>query len=171
MAKSKSKNKSIKKQIDKKTGSNEMKDKVITILKILAGVLAFIVVTVLVTKLVNGDFKKDDEETTYNEIVAGQIFNRPEETYYVALYSYEEDSSIDTYIEQVTKTRIYKVNLDDKMNNSVIGEENITTDLNKFKVQNPTLLKIENKKIVETIKEDDISMYLSELSYREGNEE
>lgn len=165
----KDKHKNIKKQINNSNnkGSDETRDKIIVALKILAGILAILLITVFITKIANGDFKKQEKEVVYNEIMAGQIFNRPEENYYVVIYSYENDTDITSAISNLKNTRIYKVNLDDKINNSVIGEKNISNNIADLKINSATLLEIENKEIKENIEKSNIISYLNNLENEE----
>lgn len=158
------KQKEIKKQLKKqREEDNDIRTKIIKALKILVGILIFMIITLLITKYANGDFSSKEIDISYDTIIAGQMFNRTESDYTILMYSYKNDTSIASTIENVSK-KIYKINLDDKMNSSIIGEKNITNDIKTFKTNEAVLLEIKNGKIANVIEKSNIVSYLQSLS-------
>lgn len=165
-------NKKLKKNIKKEKPlkikeENQIKDQVITALKILIALLLFILAIVLITKFVNGDFKSKKAKITYNDIVAGQTFNRKESTYYVIYYSFNNDTSIQEALDDLkTKSKIYKVNLDDGMNKDYLSEQgnSSASSVSELKINGATLIKIEEGKNVEYIEgSSNIETYLKNI--------
>ena len=121
--------------------------------------LVFSVVYFLTSLLVSGEikFKKDVVESIpatigYDEILAGEIFNRNNEDYYVILYDYESDKIdlINYYITSkfLPYNKMYKVDLSNSFNSYILGDEsNINTNnINELKVNDVTLIKVKDGK-------------------------
>ena len=146
---------------------DQVKDQIITALKILVALLVFILVLVLITKFVNGDFKSKKIKITYNDIIAGQTFNRKENTYYVVYYSFNSDTSIQETIDALkTEAKVYKVNLDDGMNKDYMSEKgnSSASSVGELKINGVTLIKIEEGKNVEYIEgSSNVETYLKNM--------
>ncbi len=99
-----------------------------------------------------------DAVISYENIMAGTIFNR-EGNYYVAILDSKDkmnayyESVISNYQKKEDKTPLYVVDLSDELNKSIIGEEdNIkASSLSDMSVKSSTLLLIKNGKIVKYI--------------------
>lgn len=151
------------------------------IIKITIGVVLILALTYLITGLATGEIKfgkeKETEEETsiqYEEILAGQIFNRNSEEYYVLLFNFTDNfasyylSLKDTYVSSDGSLPFYIVDLEKKSNKDiVVGEdESVKTNVSSvsdLKVSNPTILKIKNHKVVDTIEgRENILKFFSE---------
>lgn len=140
------------------------------IIKIAIGVVLVLGLTYFVTALVTGEinFNKKDEEVKeetsiqYEEITAGQIFNRTDEEYYVLLFNFTDTfagyylSLIDTYSYDDDSLPFHIVDLEKKVNEQYVlqegeGLKEKPTNLGDFKATNPTIVKIKNKRVVERI--------------------
>lgn len=164
--------KTIKKNIKKtKEKQKEMKkaNQLLTLLKIVLGIVILAVAVTGLYFVTTGEYpwKKDtDIEIVYDEIMAGQIFEKQDETYYVALYKYDSEEDLSEKIDAKTST-IYKVDLNKKINSQIIGEKsNLKTDnIEELKVTQATLIKIEKNKNVETIEGyEEIVKYLEAIN-------
>ena len=139
------------------------------IIKIAVGVILVLGLTWLVTAWASGEFnfgskKEENEEVSiqYEEIIAGQIFNRVDSEYYVLLFNFTDTfgsyylSLIDSYKVEEDSLPIYIVDLEKKVNEKyVLGEDEKLVEkpkgLSEFKATNPTLVKIKNGKVTERI--------------------
>ncbi|MGI6324987.1 MAG: hypothetical protein ACOXZS_03485 [Bacilli bacterium] len=127
------------------------------------------IVTALITGEIKLNHKKESEDPIpvsiqYDEILAGETFNRPETEYYVIFYEYDDvyarviDTAINKYSQKDDSLKIYKVNLNNPFNTSIYDEDNAntnTSDINKLKVANYTLIKVKNKKNISVVKGKD----------------
>ena len=138
-----------------------IKQMIIFILIIVITLGIFYGITILVTK--NKKTTTDDAPSTTNEdvsidydtILAQNIFNQNEDSYYV-LASFNDDENLSTYKDSIDKykakensLKVYEIELDSAFN------KNYVSDVSNFKSEYPifsetTLLKIENGKITET---------------------
>ncbi len=137
----------------KTTTSTELDYK--RVIKIGVGVVLVLVIVYLVTAIASGEIKlnnkKVEEKTTiqYEEIFAGEAFNRNASEYYV-LFCNSSDSYASYYLNLIKSYRsqenslpFYTVDIEKKMNNDYVT--------NELKIENPTILKIKDSKIVDTI--------------------
>ena len=161
--------KNIEKNKTKKEKKYENKNKILSFAKIIFGLLVLIICASIATIAINGDYNFKDQETkiTYDEIIAGQTFNRSEETYYVVFYEFDgrEDLS-ETINKTVSENAIYKVNLNNVMNKNIISNSSNknATKAEELKINGTTLIKIENGKISNYIETyDKVKTYLEEL--------
>jgi hypothetical protein len=105
--------------------------------------------------------KSDKEivETVENTILAKETFNQTEEEYYVYFYDYKDtDERITSTVnENLSKSKVYKVNTDSALNSNFVSETSNkkAKKLSELKVKSPTVIKISKDKIV---------------AYYEGNE-
>lgn len=144
---------------------------------------SFFIVMYLVTALITGEigFKKDkkNNETPatsiqYKEILAGEVFNRSENEYYVIFYKFDnKDAStvqtiLDDYASKEGSTKIYTVDLSKGFNKSIYTEGTTTPNVNtitNLKVGNHTLIKIANGKNVSHVEGRlNISDYFADLT-------
>ena len=140
------------------------------VVKIAIGVLLVLGIVLLVSKLAMGEIKlgkeKEEEKVTeinYQEIIAGEVFNRPHDSYYVLfvnsddnyydyykglIYSYSiKDNSLPFYIVDLTK-KINKEYVNEDSENSTI-EYVYPSNIDTLKVKSPTIFKISNSKTVD----------------------
>lgn len=133
----------------------DIKKLFIFIIIILIVFFVFYGLTILIT---NNKKQETKEETTSNEdividyetILAKNIYNQKEESYYVlATKSSDDFSTLITNYQKIDNAlKIYYVDLDSAFNqNYVSNESNFDLDYPIFK--EATLLKIENKKITD----------------------
>lgn len=118
----------------------------------------YFILAIFVTKEL--DFSKDKKEDTTTEeenntnvangILASNIFKQKEDVYYVYCFDFnDQDTNVShTVSNNLLEEKVYRVNTKDSMNSKYVGDvdKSITT-LDGLKVNNPTLLKIENGKI------------------------
>ena len=110
-------------------------------------------------------FNKESEKTVipgevnYNKTLIGSMLNLSSEEYYVMLVDLEAQDAIyytgliDSYKDNKEALSIYLADLNNPLNKTYISNEaNLeTSDLTKFKVQGPTLVKIKNGKITKSL--------------------
>lgn len=137
--------------------------------------LTIIVVLVLaivyfLTALAMGEIKfgrKEEEEKVvtsiqYEEIMAGQIFNRSDEEYYVIAFDFTDQFATyyltlrDDYLKEDDHLPIYILDLEKKMNEGILLQDDDDyieqpTWVEDLKVSSPTLLRIKNHKVVSRI--------------------
>lgn len=153
------------------------------VIKILVGIVLFLVVFYLLAMVMTGEIKfgkkeKAKEETViqYDEILAGQSLNRMDEEYYVLYYNFSEKISStyvtyrDAYVNSLKGIPMYMVDLENGFNAKYVlqeGEEKVELpeEMDQLKVQNPTILKIKDHKVVErTEGKEDVKNLLKELN-------
>lgn len=142
------------------------------VIKITIGVVVVLALVYFVTALATGEIKfnnkKKVEETEtsiqYEEIIAGQILNRNDKDYYVLLFNFTDTyasyylSIKDTYVKKDKALPVYIVDLEKDINKGIVAEDskNIKTyvdNVNSLKVSNPTLIRIKDHKIVQSIED------------------
>lgn len=127
-------------------------------------------VTVLILKNSPYEYTKDDVQTSiqYEEILAGTSFQKKDSEYFVLFYHAESDSKymdmISDYQAKESHLPIYYVNLDNKMNSSVISEESNreAKDASELKIKDVALIRFKDGRIDEYI--DDSSKISETLS-------
>lgn len=134
-------------------------------------VIVFIVIIILVVFYFFTIFltsRKDkivnNSVIVYDEILAGSTFNMKEDSYYVIFYKSGDNillDSVNNYRAKKDK-KLYFVDLNSGFNLDIISSEVKEADVvQDLRVVDPTLLKIENKKIKEIITgKDNIVEYL-----------
>ena len=170
MAKSKKAiSKNIKKVNDAKKENKKNKNQLLTLGKIIIGLIIISALAIILCYAVSDEYnfgKKEKTDIVYDEIIAGQTFDKKDELYYVAIYNHETDAELTETIEQKTST-IYRVDLNKKINQTILNE---TTNLNtsnaeELKVTQATLIKIEKNKNVEVIEgKEEIEKYLEAIN-------
>ena len=145
---------------------------IIMIIMIVLGV--FFVITTFVAK------KPEVEKNTANSVIRdemvtiGNMLSQKESDYYVLAYKNEagKKTNLDIYekyIKDITTNnkefKLYKVNLSDAMNKSYISDtNNITDNLEEFKISGEVLLHVVDNKIEESFEGlTEISNKLNEL--------
>lgn len=163
--------KQILKNIQKDRKDNSLKEekdnyfKFVTTLAILLiiFILSYFLIGFFYTKEIEFDKDKEEAKEEVNvdnkTIMIGQMFDQSEKEYYVLIYDVsDENSNISSY-ESIYSSKegaitLYKVDSSKKFNSNYIvktnGNKNATS-LSDLKVISPTLIKINNKKIVEYI--------------------
>lgn len=157
-----------KKKIDSKKLKKEImgsdEDQMQRMIKILVIVVLFIGLVWFIFALINGEIftkkkenEKEEVEIQNDVILAGSTFNRSEDEYYVLLYDFEGANegtcgAIFTVYKDKGQGKMYKVDLNDKMNSSVLvtdkGEVN-TSSSSTLKVLDGTLIKVKGGKAIE----------------------
>ena len=109
----------------------------------------------IIKKENNSNNVTDEVNINYDIASIGTMFNRIESEYYVLLYSNEEDGSklnsiLDTYRSSDNYIKTYYIDLDLKVNSSVLGDSynERPNNSNEVKVTGATLYKFNNGKVV-----------------------
>ena len=126
-------------------------------------IIGYLIIGIFVNKTISFN-KKDTKETSEvtidnNTILAGEIFDQKEDEYYVLVYNKNEENSIlgtwkGAYSGKENALKIYEVDSETKLNGNFIVKENSNKDAQSYselRIISPTLIKINNKKIVEYI--------------------
>ena len=111
----------------------------------------------------NSNYKKTVGEATIqsDKILAGSTFNQKDEEYYVLFYNVIDNATYTdtytTYKEKEDHIPIYYVDTHEGLNRDYVGEDinEEPTEASEIKVNGPTLMKIENKEVVEFITDED----------------
>lgn len=126
-------------------------------------VIAFVLLMFIFTKVKTGEwnlFTKENNITYSAEIgttkvLCGSVLNRIDEEYFVLAYNMSDDeamlyeSILDKYSSSSDVLPFYKLDLSNSRNGICTSDNiNISNDINELKVNNPTLLKIKNGKII-----------------------
>ncbi len=137
------------------------------VVKILVGIVLFLLLFYFLALVMTGEIKfgkqeKKEEETViqYDEILAGQSFNRMDNEYYVLYFNFSEKISStyvsyrDAYTDALKGVPMYMVDLENGFNKGYVlndGEEReeLPESIDQLKVQNPTILKFKDHKVVE----------------------
>ena len=128
---------------------------------LVALIIGYLFIGIFVTKTIFNDKEEEKQEVTINNeyILAGQIFDQKEDAYYVLVYNKQEknqfiDSWKGKYSGNSDALPIYIVDISNAMNNAYIVEKDSNTHptgYDDLKIVSPTLMKIENKTVVEYI--------------------
>lgn len=145
----------------KKQKANELKLK--TLFVILGSLVILFVVLYLITGLFitkdfslgkkNNNTSSDDStnsSSVSNKILAVDSLNQSDDDYYVYYYdSSDKNDSISNNVDSLS-SKVYRVDLNDGFNSNYVGEPSgIVDDISDLKVENPTIVKVSNKKIIE----------------------
>ena len=114
----------------------------------------------LTEKMIEKETKLNEKEQVteidYDIATIGTMFNRNEKEYYVLLYSNNEDGSklnsvLDSYRSSDNYIKTYYIDLDLKVNSSVLGDSynKKPNNSNEVKVKGATLYKINNGKVID----------------------
>lgn len=157
-------------EVGKTSFSNET-SKIIKCIIIVAVIFAVMYgITVLILKNAPYEYTKEDVKTSiqYDEILAGTVFQKKDSEYFVLFYHADSDSKymdmVSDYQAKDSHLPIYYVNLDNKMNSSVLSEESNkeANDASELKIKDVTLIRFKEGKIDEYI--DDSSKISEALS-------
>lgn len=144
------------------------------VIKISIGVILVLALVYFVTALANGEIKfnnknkNENVETSiqYEELIAGQILNRSDNDYYVLLFNFTDTyasyylSIKDTYTQKDKSLPVYIVDLEKETNKGIVANEDnkikiYVDNVNDLKVNSPTLIRIRNHRVVQSIEERD----------------
>ena len=158
-------------------------NEVLKIVKILIAVVLFLVLFYFLAMIMTGEIKfgnkKKEEEVTqiqYDEILAGETFNKNEDEYYVFYFNFSEKISStyliyrDGYVGKSEHFPMYMVDLEKGFNTSYIRNneeerEEYPESIDKLKVTSPTIVKVKDKKVVERIEgKDKVKEFLKNIN-------
>ncbi len=135
-------------------------EELVRMLKVLGAVVLIFAAFYFTFAVINGEIRfgkkaKEEVEIQNVEILAGEIFNRPIDSYYVLMYDFDSDESIqaaglyDLYNGVDGTKKIYVVDLGKKFSSSYVTDKDSeikVTDIDSLKVKGPILIKVENGK-------------------------
>ena len=133
--------------------------------------LAFYLLTILINKK-EENVVKQPVQIQYSEILLGNMLKQKENEYYVLIYD-TEDLYVNMYRDYLSyyknntkdALKYYTSVLNNPLNYRFIGEElNVDDNIDNLKVNETTLVKIKNHKIVGTYQEDALKEYLKEIT-------
>ena len=169
---SKKNNNNIKKKIEEVNGdfSSGIWNKVFVVIGVLCFILVFYLLTLYLTN--KGDttsYKTTPSEATisYTKIIAGRSFSVDDGEYLVVYYNEGEDTSIDDAVHTYRNNNIlklYSVDMNDPINTKYKSDSSNPnlTNATELKINGPTLIKFNNKKVEEYIEgTDSIIDYLN----------
>lgn len=158
-------------QIEEVVEKNQIKKYIFTTINLLV-VLGLIYVgsALFITKELqwfglNKDEVSDVDTTdgVKNTILAKQIFNQKEESYYVYFYDFdnvEDNLNVTNLVnDKLTNDKVYKVDISDALNSNYVTKDESNKKAKKLedlKVKNYTLIKISDDKIIKYYEENDI---------------
>ncbi len=124
-------------------------------------VLIFFVFYAITVLIINNREKEKDEQDViafiqYDEILAGETFNKKDDSYYVLFYDFTADDAmvydyaVDEYKMEFDSIPLYTVDLSKGFNAPYTGEKSNkgVTTVTELSVSGPTLIKIEKGKNV-----------------------
>lgn len=164
------KNKNI---IDKQYNGESIELK--KILYIFIGVVIFFLFAYFVGGIVTGNIKlkkdkKEEVSIQYTEILAEMTFKQKEDSYFVMYYNFDSNEAnlLDALQNGLqSEGTVYKVDLNKNFNKNYITEGEPKTNpsnINELKVKNPTLIKVNNKKVSNfVVGTTNIKNYISKL--------
>ena len=140
---------------------------VFNVFKIALGVLLFIGLAYVGINIINGNWNiltKDNKKATEIDtqmVIAGTMFNKEDDEYYVLAYDMQEKSQVmyAALASNYTGTKhLYLLDLSSGFNTSFISDKTVVSnDLSKLKFGGPTLLVIKGDKITKSyLTENDI---------------
>ncbi len=151
------------KRIKRETYHSEEQNEIMRFIWILLIIIALIVGIYLFTRIfVTKDlFKKENSSETItpgtinsSNAIIGTMLNKKEEEYYVMMVDSSLPNAIyytgllNNYSRNENALKIYYVDLSNELNKKYLGNtNNITEDLESFKVSTNTLIKVKNGKI------------------------
>ncbi len=141
--------------------SNDMSKAIKCILVVVILFVFMYGITVLILKNSPYEYTKEDVETSiqYDEILAGTSFQKKDSEYFVLFYHTDGDNQymnlLSDYQAKEEHLPIYYVDLDNKMNHSVISEESNSeaSNASELKIKDATLIKFKDGKIEEYIED------------------
>ena len=147
-----------KKQEEKEIETYSIKQLLTIILIVLLVFVVFYIITTFVVKPLSSSNNDTTTVIDSDKITFNNLLNRKESEYYVLATKaslYNSYGSKVNYIEMYERyisdysgdLKFYRIDLDDALNKNYIGDENITDDLSKLKVNDEVLFKISDGKI------------------------
>lgn len=142
------------------------------IIIVVVAVLVVLFMYFLTTRILASDDSSSEDKVRenaiqYDEILAGESFNKTGEYYVIYYDSTDQYSSIGSLISSYqlnnTDTKLYSVDLSNGMNSKYVTDGNIVTkDASSLKVKNNTLIKFNNGKVEDVITDiDEITSILN----------
>lgn len=144
-------------EVNKKKDSPETIEtsKLLMTLGLVLGILifAYLLIGIFVTKEIKLDWfnntkENETDNTPKNAILASEVFNKTEETYYVYCYDFkEEQAAIESLItSKLTNDKVYRVDITSGFNSNYVGDVgNVNTQsINDLKINGVTMIKISN---------------------------
>lgn len=139
-----------------------------TVLKVIFTVMVVLIViyyavAILVTKEIDFSEKNTsssdntttstDSSSVSNKILASNTFSQTDQVYYVYFYDFDnEDEDVGNAIDLISDDKVYRVDTKSGLNSKYVtsdsGNKDVS-DINSLKVINPTIIKIDNDKVVE----------------------
>lgn len=147
-----------------------IKQLVMYIVIIMAVLLIFYGITLIIANKQNNNVINPENEAVidYDTILVQDIYNQNQASYYIFAYIEEDENVtsynnlIETYSNLEESLKVYTIELDSAFNKKYVKEEsNFENKMPTFK--GTTLLKIENKKIVDVYEDEDIETILNVL--------
>lgn len=155
------KNKKVVNEID-----NDGILKLSTSLKVIFSVVVIILVlyyvlAVFVTKEIDvssgedstSSSETDNSSSVSNKILAANTFRQTDNIYYVYYYDFDdEEEEISNSINNLVDYKVYRVDTGSSLNSNYVSSDNGNKSVNSIddlKVINPTIIKIDNDKVVE----------------------
>ncbi len=162
-------------KVEKVKSYSSDSEEITKMIKILVGLVVVLGVFYLIFAVASGEFSKGKKNDTPVEIqdveiLAGNIFSRSNEEYYVLMYDFDATDSItynniyNMYVNYNTNSKMYIVDLSKKFNTPYLVEDrslvNISS-IDNLKVVNGTLIKVsKGKGISYNIGKEDIEKTL-----------
>ena len=130
------------------------------LIKVICSVLVVLSLTILFTLGITGEFSRKinnkNTEVHYQKILASDMFNQEESDYIVLFYDISKFNKQMKDIVQSYSNKLYVVDLGDALNSYFI-RNNLNSDpsnINELSVNGPVIFKINNKKVLSTIVEE-----------------
>lgn len=141
---------------------------ILFIIVVLVCVGIYFLTDTMIKKEANSNNKIKETTINYDIATVGTMFNRIESEYFVLLYSNKDDGSklnnvLDTFRSSDNYVKTYYIDLDNKFNKDVLGDELVKEPKtsNEVKVKGATLYKIKDGKVIDCIiGEDEITKKL-----------
>lgn len=159
--------KSIKQVKEKQKEEYPLKNQILYFAKILYLIIIISILMYGVTTILNGSYKlQGTSKIKYSTILASQSFNKGKEKYYVVFYDFDTNADITTKIEEITKSKVYKINLGDKLNASILSNKsNKEADASdELKINGVTLIEIYEGKNIDYVEgKENVVSFLGKL--------
>jgi len=129
-------------------------------------IIIFVLFYLLTTFILNKEKNKKRDYSNYTlvesskNILLSDIYNQPEDKYYVLTVMDDYSDMYDLYLER--RNDIYYINPDNAFNKSAIGDETVvSSDARDIRISDTTLFVIENHELLEyAVGYDDVITYL-----------
>lgn len=134
------------------------------IIKILVGIIVFFALVYFIAALLTGEIKLKKEKKVvniqYDEILVEQTFKQKDSTYYVFYYDFSDESNEDLNLMIVSmideKNIVFKSDTSNVYNKKFVVDDDTLVksnpnNISDLKIKEPTLIKINNGKVVNYI--------------------